>query len=96
MSLVAWESALNDLEHDLDRVESSLASGAEPEVGTPPASDLGPLPGELRLRASALQARLVQVELALAAALQRTRRSMALTERVDPRTEAPRLLDVRG
>ena len=95
MTASAWAAALAALEQELDVVEAALASGALFDVGMPdpPYEDLGPLPQELRFRATALQARMARIEDALVAALSQTRRAVAFNR--DDLDDEPRFLDAR-
>lgn len=87
----AWAEALHVLELDVGRCEDLLRvvhAGSEPPTDlmlgawAPPA-DLGPLPQSLEERARTVLARQLDVAGALAAAAARSRRQMALVERLD-------------
>lgn len=58
-ALAAWGEVLDQLEGDLDRLEAALDAGDTVDTSpwTPP-TDLGPLPDELRERASDVLTRL--------------------------------------
>lgn len=88
---------IEDLEHQLDVLESALATGqpvAAPEPFVAPVTTT-PLTAGARARASALQRRLVAAQELVATDLERTRQELALTEGDAGRGEAavPRFLD---
>ena len=95
MSDVTWLSTLEALEGDLDGLQADIASGTTGEQRPPVElrTDLGPLPEELRERATALHARMREAEHALAAVVDRSRRGVAFSDRMAP--DAPRFLDAR-
>ena len=83
---------LEDLEHQLDVLESALATGqpvAVPAPFAPPASPAR-LEGATKERAEALQRRLLAAQELVASDLERTRQQLALTEGAP---DAPRFLD---
>lgn len=71
-----WESALAELELDLERAEAILASDhlPVPDRGWRPPSGLGPLPAPLRERAQLLVDRQIDVAQRMAASLVANRR----------------------
>lgn len=99
MSDPRWEAALAGLEAHVGDLEAVAADPREldrfGDTGVPPfvpPADLGPVPVALRDRAGSLSIRMVEVESALAAALDGIRTELAATQRFtgpDTAAEAP-------
>jgi hypothetical protein len=91
-----WDALLDGLERELEAVEAALAAGGHHvvigDLAVP--DDLGSLPDESRLRATALQARMAGAELGLARAAQRVRQAMVLND--SSPAPSPSFLDTRN
>ena len=84
------ERIIEDLEHQLDVLETAIGSG---RVVTPPepfVAPAGTLPAASRSRAQVLQQRLLAAQALVAGELERARREVAMA---DGAQDAPRFLD---
>jgi len=84
----AWAAALDELESDVERVESLLAEDhrlRDHPVSDPwaPPQGLGPLPLDLRPRADAILARQIAAADAVARTLATNRRQAAVAARIE-------------
>lgn len=84
---------LEDLEHQLDVLESALATGQPVTAPEPFVAPAGQLPPASRDRAEALQRRLLAAQELVATDLERTRQQLALTEGEAGDPGSPRFLD---
>ena len=94
--MARWAQVLEDLESDLDLMESQDVPTAPPSPWTGP-GDLGPLPPELAARAQGLQERQAALIHRLDQAMAETRRQVRLNR--DLRQGAPSVpvyLDTEG
>jgi len=85
-----WALALDDLERQLDEIESALEDGAQAPRG------LGVLPAELRARAAATHARMREMEQILQLELEHTRQMLVLGGTASEGPVRPVFFDQRG
>jgi hypothetical protein len=92
-----WALALDDLERQLDEIESALEDGARVDsvVGQAPRG-LGVLPAELRARAAATHARMREMEQILQLELEHTRQMLVLGGTASEGPVRPVFFDQRG
>jgi hypothetical protein len=93
----SWAVALENLERQLLALEAALAIGGALElegIAEATRAALGPLPTELAERAAAVQRRMVASEQAMAAALRRSRQSLALGRSAGDGHGVPRFVDI--
>ncbi len=87
----AWESALDELELDVEHAERLLRAGDTPEPDRPawqPPTLRGPLPASLRDRAALLLSRQLHAADGLVLAMHANREQRAVADRFDTATTA--------